>query len=133
MSKYRNKNGFSLLEFIIAIILVGLVITILFSITVTGVKNGRFVQRLADVRTLASQKATQLFNDIPNQVKNFPVGQTQAGSLDPNNPVNGYFDLLNDSGCLINSSVVVIGKGSTPTQDLGGGSYYRRLLYIKSC
>jgi hypothetical protein len=99
----RTNQGFSAVEYMIAAIFLAIVFINLGKLLITGVKNGQFVKKLADVGALASQKTSELFNDTPNQVKLIPNGQTQAGSIDPNSPMPGYFDLLNESGCLINS------------------------------
>ncbi len=119
MLNIKRNKGFSLIEYIIAFVLIGAVMATLFSITVGGLKNGRFVQKLADVKVLASQKATDLFNDIPNQLKNIPRGQTIGGSIDPNAPAIGYFDLLNESGCVVSRSILPPGGGGKG--DLPGG------------
>lgn len=100
----RTHKGFSAIEYMIAAILLIIIFINLGKLLITGVKNGQFVKKLADVGALASQKTTELFNDTPNQVKLIPNGQTQVGSIDPTFPMPGYFDLLNESGCLITSS-----------------------------
>ncbi len=56
---------------------------------------------MADTASLSTQKATELFNDSKNQAAKIPEGQTKIGSIDPNKPVDGYFDLFNDSACLL--------------------------------
>lgn len=111
MVNIKSAKGFSLLEYIIAFVLIGVVMSTLFALTVGGVKNGRFVQKLADVKVLASQKATDLYKDLPNQLKNIPLNQSVAGSIDPNNPAQGYFELLNDSGCIVSKSALPPGSG----------------------
>lgn len=100
----RTHKGFSAIEYMIAAILLVIIFINLGKLLITGVKNGQFVKKLADVGAIASQKTTELFNDTPNQVKLIPNGQTQIGSIDPNFPMPGYFDLLNESGCLITNS-----------------------------
>lgn len=107
----KRAKGFSLIEYIIAFVLIGVVMSTLFTMTVGGVKNGRFVQKLADVKVLASQKATDLYKDLPTQLKNIPLNQFVAGSIDPNNPAQGYFELLNDSGCIVSKSALPPGSG----------------------
>ena len=100
---------------------------------VATIKSGRFSQKLTDVNLLSLKKATDLYNDS----------------------VNGYFDLLNESGCLLSSFAQNPnddGKGgkddnpkgktakNDPTNNLnqnnrqnygGGGNYYIRLFHFK--
>lgn len=127
----RTDQGFSAVEYMIAAILLAIIFINLGKLLIAGVKNGQFVKKLADVGALASQKTTELFNDTPNQVKLIPNGQTQIGSIDPNFPMPGYFDLLNESGCLINFSnspnppnpptKEKDGRGIDPTDDIDKG------------
>lgn len=128
----RTHQGFSAVEYMIAAILLAIIFINLGKLLITGIKNGQFVKKLADVGALASQKTTELLNDTPNQVKLIPSGQTQVGSIDPNFPMPGYFDLLNESGCLINSSSSPNppnppspkekdGRGIDPTDDIDKG------------
>ncbi|MBI4852361.1 MAG: type II secretion system protein [Acidobacteria bacterium] len=121
MFNVKKAKGFTLLEYIIAFVLVGAVMSTLFSLTIGGVKNGKFIQKLADVRVLASQKATELYNDLPKNLKNIPISQTTGGSIDPNNPAQGYFDLVNDSGCVVSKSVLPGGGGGGKGDLPGGG------------
>lgn len=105
----RFIKGFSAIEWIIAAILLGIVFANVGRLMVTTIKNGVFVQKLTDTNTLITQKTNQLFSDSKNQASKIPAGQTQIGSIDPSRPVAGYFDLFNESGCLITSG--------TPTKD----------------
>lgn len=98
-----NIRGFSLVEYMIAAILIGIMFGGLGKIMLTTINNGRFVQKFVDVNVLSLKKASELYNDSINQVNLIPKNQTQIGSINPNNPINGYFDLLNESGCLLSS------------------------------
>lgn len=103
-NNYKQQKGFSLLEMIIAIILLIALMSVAVSMTVGGVKSGKSNQVIADLRTLASQKNSEISNDLTNQLKQFTVGQTLAGSINPSQPTNGYFDLLNEFGCVVQKS-----------------------------
>jgi prepilin-type N-terminal cleavage/methylation domain-containing protein len=97
----KHHKGFSLIELIVGIVLLAMVMGILLTITLGGVKNGKFTQTLADVTILTSQKATELFNNVATEIKSIPVGQNYIGSIDPSEPSLNYTDYLNQSGCLI--------------------------------
>ncbi len=110
-------KGFSAIEWIIAAVLLGIVFASVGKLMVTAIKNGVFVQKLTDTNTLITLKTNELFNDSKNQVAKIPKGQTQVGSIDPDKPVAGYFDLFNESGCLITSGT---SKGETGSGTVGG-------------
>lgn len=97
----KNQKGFSLMELAIATILTIIVVVILFSITTTGLKNGRFVEKLTDTSNLLSKKLADVYRDIPNEVKKLTNDEMQLGSINPATPIPGYFDLLNSSGCVL--------------------------------
>lgn len=107
-NSYKKQNGFSLLEAIIAIILLIALMSVAVSMTVGGVKSGKSNQVIADLRTLASQKNSEVSNDLTNQLKRFVSGQTLAGSINPSSPVNGYFDVLNEFGCVVQKSSIFV-------------------------
>jgi hypothetical protein len=128
-SKYRNSQtsqlvnnkGFSLFEVVIAIILGISVMAVLMTLTLGGVKNNRFALTLADMSVLAEQKASDIFKNIPRELNNMSNGVSALGSLNPEQPINGYFDLLNDSGCVLTTGYQL--EGGTSKGDLGlGGS-----------
>lgn len=98
-----NIRGFSLTEYMIAAILIAIMFGGLGKVMVATIKNGRFSQKLTDVNLLCLKKATDLYNDSVNQANLIPKNQTQIGSINPNDPITGYFDLLNESGCLLGS------------------------------
>jgi hypothetical protein len=56
----RSESGFSILEYIVALILITVAFVTVLELTATGVKNGSFVQRLGDVQSLATSKASEL-------------------------------------------------------------------------
>ena len=97
----KNQTGFSLMELAVATILTIIVVVILFSITTTGLKNGRFVEKLTDTSNLLSKKLADVYRDIPNEVKKLKNNETELGSINPATPVPGYFDFLNPSGCVL--------------------------------
>ena len=97
----KFNKGFSLLEVVIAIILLIMIMAILVTITLGGIKNGVFAKHLADVTVLTSQKATDLFNSATFEIKSIPSKQNTIGSIDPSQPLAGYVDYLNESGCII--------------------------------
>ena len=117
--KKRHK-GFSLMELIVGIVLLTMVMGILLTITLGGVKNGKFTQTLADVTIITSQKSTEIFNSVTTQIKSIPNGSDHVGSIDPNEPIIGYTDYLNESGCLIkNSSIKQPTLDEPPVKDGG--------------
>lgn len=113
-SSFNNK-GLSLIECLIALILISMVLATLFTMTAAGVKNGRFVTKVADTRVLSEKKVADVFKDINNQLKLFAPKENQLGSLDPSTPMPGYFDVLNQSGCLLTNFTQV----SNPTKENG--------------
>jgi len=115
-----DNKGFSLFEVVIAIILGISVMAVLMTLTLGGVKNNRFALTLADMSTLTEQKASDVFKDIPKQIKNTPNGVNTLGSINPTQPVNGYFDLLNDSGCVLTSGYQLEGGSGKGDLGLGG-------------
>lgn len=100
----NNSNGFTLMECVIAICLVVIVLGGLVGLVVTTIRNGKFVEKLVDSNTLLSAKTNQLLNSTATEVSKLPKGQKRAGSIDPSQPVAGYFDVLNQSGCVIKRS-----------------------------
>lgn len=116
-----DNKGFSLFEVIIAIILGISVMAVLMTLTLGGVKNNRFALTLADMSTLTEQKASDIFKDIPKQIKNMPNGVNTLGSINPTQPVNGYFDLLNDSGCVLTTGYQLESGSGKGDLGLGGG------------
>lgn len=125
-----NNKGFSLLELVIVIILAGVLMAVTFNMTIGGVKNGELAEDLSDVSVLVSSKTTKLFNNLPAEMAKFGTNQTLAGSIDPTNLVPGYFDVLNQSGCVIGGSVITNpshddkgddGKNNNPKDDGKGG------------
>ncbi|MFY9224676.1 MAG: hypothetical protein WAQ98_18530 [Blastocatellia bacterium] len=122
-SQLINNKGFSLFEVVIAIILGISVMAVLMTLTLGGVKNNRFALTLSDMSTLTEQKASDIFRDIPKQIKNMPNGVNTLGSLNPEQPVNDYFDLLNDSGCVLKTGYQLESDNRTAKGDLSlGGS-----------
>ena len=107
-----NNKGFSLLELVIVIILAGVLMAVTFNMVVGGVKNGELAEDLSDVSVLVSSKTSKIFNNLPAEMAKFSANQKLAGSIDPTNLVPGYFDVLNQSGCVISGSVI-----TSPTDD----------------
>jgi type II secretory pathway pseudopilin PulG len=96
--KVAGEAGFSLIEYIIAFVIVGIAIITWLGLTVTGVKNGTFVKKVADARMLATDKASDLIKQTDALVANIPNGQTSIGSIFPNAPMAGYYDMLDENG-----------------------------------
>jgi len=124
-----NNKGFSLLELVIVIILAGVLMAVTFNMTIGGVKNGELAEDLSDVSVLVSSKTSKLFNNLTAEMAKFSANQKLAGSIDPTNLVPGYFDILNQSGCVIGGSVITSpsddnkgddGKDDNPKDDKGG-------------
>ncbi len=122
----NNIKGFTLLECAIAAILVTIALGSLMKLVFAVIKNTTFDQKVADSKVFIAQKNTDLFKDLPNQVAKIPVGQTKIGSVDPTVPMTGYYDFLNESGCLLVSQSggtgggKTTGLGSTDTGAIGG-------------
>lgn len=114
-SSIFNNTGLSLIECLIALILISVVLATLFTMTAAGVRNGRFVTKVADTRVLSERKVADVFKDIGNQLKVFAPKETQLGSLNPSTPMPGYFDVLNQSGC----SLTNFTQPSNPTKESG--------------
>ena len=130
-SQLVNSKGFSLFEVVIAIILGISVMAVLMTLTLGGVKNNRFALTISDMSTLTEQKACEVFKDIPREVSNMSNQINTLGSINPAQPVNGYFDLLNDSGCVLTTGYQLeggskgdlgLGLGGSGKGGLGGGS-----------
>lgn len=129
-SKRFNGRGFSLIEVIIAVILSSAVVAVLLTMTLGGLRGGRIALGINDMSFLTSQKASQLFKDVSNQFKQQGNNTNRLGSIDVAEPINGYFDLLNESGCVLKTNTysleidtVVIDKGSNGNSlGLGGGT-----------
>lgn len=125
----HNTSGFTLLECAIAAILISIALGSLMKLAFTVIKNTTFDQKIADSKILITQKNTALFKDLANQISKIPSGQSKAGSVDPTAPIRGYYDFLNESGCLIlnqssqsgsGASTGLVGSGSIDT--IGSGS-----------
>jgi len=117
-----NNKGFSLFEVVIAIVLGISVMAVLMTLTLGGVKNNRFALTLADMSTLTEQKASDIFRDIPRQIASMSNGVNTLGSLNPEQPVNGYFDLLNDSGCVLKTGYQLEGSVGNGKGGFGTGT-----------
>ncbi|MFY9224841.1 MAG: hypothetical protein WAQ98_19370 [Blastocatellia bacterium] len=128
--KKIGSKGFSLVEVIIAVILSSAVVAVLLTMTLGGLRGGRIALGINDMSFLTSQKASQLFKDVSKQFKQQGGSTNRLGSIDVAEPVNGYFDLLNESGCVLKTNTyslevdtVVIDKGSSGNSlGLGGGT-----------
>lgn len=103
----NNDKGFSLIEIIISLILVSAILTVVFTMTVGGVVGGKKTQAIADLRTLSLQKTTEISNSLTNELKKFPLTENRVGSINPDTAINGYFDELNEAGCIIRRSTFV--------------------------
>ncbi|MBI4853967.1 MAG: hypothetical protein HY819_19390 [Acidobacteria bacterium] len=100
----KGNDGFTALEWIICTVLLAIIFTNLAKVMISSLKNGLLVQKVADTAFLSTQKANELFNDSKKQLAKIPSGQTKIGSIDPSNPVDGYFDLFNASACLLRTT-----------------------------
>ncbi len=117
----HNTSGFTLLECAIAAILITIALGSLMKLAFTVIKNTTFDQKVADSKILITQKNTTLFKDLANQISKIPSGQSRAGSVDPTAPITGYYDFLNESGCLILNRSSQSGSGAS-TGLVGSGS-----------
>src|SRR5205823_1340345 len=101
-SRLANEMGFTLFEYIIALIIVMVAFVAWIGLSTTAVKNGQFVSKLADVKALATSKAAELAGNESLIAQNFPMGITSMGSLEPDNINPGCcYEELNRSGCII--------------------------------
>lgn len=111
----KDKNlGFSLIEVIIAITLLIALMAVAITMTVGGIKSAKTNQVIADLKTLGSQKNGEISNNLTNELKRFASDQSLVGSINPSLPTNGYFDLLNESGCIVRKTSFV----DSPTKDI---------------
>ena len=108
--KSSKTNGFSLIEVVIAIILLIGIMSVMVTLTLGGIKTGRTSQNIADLRILASDKLGEITNNLDAQLKLIPASQQSVGSINPFSAVGGYFDVLNENGCVIKSAI----KGVDP-------------------
>lgn len=113
----KSSKGFSAAEWVVCAVILGIIFVNLGKQMVSSLNNGKFVQKIADTEVLSTQKATELFNDSKNQAAKISEGQTRAGSISPNQPVDGYFDLFNDSACLLRNYAQSSSTGDSPTKD----------------
>lgn len=126
----RDNRGFSLIEVIIAVILSSAVVAVLLTMTLGGLRGGRIALGINDMSFLTSQKASQLFKDVSKELKQMGNNTNRLGSIDVAEPINGYFDLLNESGCVLKTNTyslevdtVGVDKGSSGNSlGLGGGT-----------
>lgn len=125
-----NNRGFSLIEVIIAVILSSAVVAVLLTMTLGGLRGGRIALGINDMSFLTSQKASQLFKDISKEFKQLGNNTNRLGSIDVAEPISGYFDLLNESGCVLKTNTyslevdtVGVDKGNNANSlGLGGGT-----------
>ncbi len=100
----NSSCGFTLMETVIAISISIIILGGIVTLAVRVVKNGKFTEKLGDTNVLLTQKTTDLFNNTVGEVAKIPKGETRAGSINPEQPITGYFDITNESGCVIKSS-----------------------------
>ena len=108
--EFGSEAGISILEYIIALVLVMIAFVTWLELTATAVKKGTFVKRLGDVEALASSKAADLAKQADELVKKIPKNQGKAGSVAPSKPVGGYFELLDESGQVIPDTSKALSK-----------------------
>ena len=104
LCRKRGEAGISIVEYIVAVTLIGIAFVTWLELTSTGVKNGTFAQRLGDVKSLATSKATELAKDADKLIKDIPKGKRKIGSITPGQAMSGYFELLDSKGELISSA-----------------------------
>ena len=125
-----NNRGFGFLEIVIAVVLSSAVVAVLVTMTLGGLRGGRIALGINDMSLLTSQKCTQLFKDIPKELKLMSGNTNRLGSIDVAEPINGYFDLLNESGCVLKTNTyslenesLGVDKGNNGNSlGLGGGT-----------
>jgi hypothetical protein len=101
-SSTNSQAGFSLFEYIIALIIVGVGLVCWLNLCVTGVKNGSFVRKLDDIKWNSSAKGVELLRQADQLADQIPVGQQSIGSIAPDAPISpDYSDILNENGWLI--------------------------------
>lgn len=100
-SSKSNNLGLSILECIIAILLISIALVSWASLTARSLRNGTFTRRLVDTEFLGMSKGSELIQNVDKILKTLPLEQTTAGSIKPGELVPGYFEQLNEAGCLI--------------------------------
>jgi prepilin-type N-terminal cleavage/methylation domain-containing protein len=100
-AQLREQRGFSMLEYIVALIIVGVGLVCWLDLCVTGVKNGAFVRKLDDIKWSSGSKAVELLKQADTLAGQIPLGQQTIGSIAPAAPLPGFYDELNEAGWLI--------------------------------
>lgn len=108
MYKRQSNRGFTVLELLIAAVILAIALTAIVGVAVSSVKNASFSRHDIDSQNLLSNKSSLLLTNLTSELSKFPKNATQVGSIDPQQVVAGYYDLLNDSGCVIQSSKTLI-------------------------
>lgn len=102
---FNSSKGFTLIETIIAVAIGAIIFGGIATLCVSTVKNAKFVEKLTDTNTLLSQKMSDLLNNASVETAKIPKDVLRVGSINPSSPVSGYFDTLNESGCLISNPI----------------------------
>ncbi len=101
MKKY--SDGFSIFEYLVALIIVTIAFLSWLQLTVTTVQNGAFVKRLADVGSLSSSKASEVLKNAEKAFADSPPTVQTVGTIAPHAVSEGYYDLLDRSGRVLTS------------------------------
>lgn len=99
-----SKRGFTLFECVVAASIMVIALLAVMSLCVTATKNAKFAERAIDSNVLISQKSNDLFNSLSRELSKFPKGQVQVGSINADQPIAGYYDTLNQYGCIIGTT-----------------------------
>lgn len=98
MKRVNNQAGISTLEVAVALVILSIFFVGWLKLTAVAVRGTTYVQQLVDVGLLATSKGNELSKRAKSLVATLPPGQAQLGSMAPNTPVNGFFDLFSEQG-----------------------------------
>lgn len=105
-----NSKGFTVLELVIAAVVLVVALTAIVGVAVSSVKSANFSRHDIDSQNLLNHKASLLLTNLGSELKKFGVNVSQVGSVNPEQLVAGYYDVLNDSGCVILQSATDLGN-----------------------
>jgi prepilin-type N-terminal cleavage/methylation domain-containing protein len=100
-SRKRDDNGLSLVEVMIAVVLVGIAFATWSQLAARSIKNGTFSKSLANTNSLCSEKALELAKRSDKFAQLIPKTSTAVGSIAPSPVQEGFFEELDRNGEVI--------------------------------
>lgn len=96
--KLKNQRGISIIEYIIALLIVTIGIVSWLELTTSAVQTGTHVEKLSITKDLAREKATELAKNANTLFAQVPQTIDTLGSITPNAPIVNYSDYLDYQG-----------------------------------